>query len=338
MKSFALRAVSLLKSGSCVLVALSIVALVQASHKQAQAEEVTLKAIAPWAASVFFTKPLLVYQDWVNSELKGKVQIKYLGASDVVPAFEQFEALRNKVVDLQLGSPGYFTGQLPIVQATQFSTRSKAELRKNGYFDILKKIYHDQTQIVLLAETGGIGGQDFRYVFKNKITKLDDIKGLKLRASQTYVPHMKALGASPVIMKPSEMYTGLERGIVDGLGWARMGLRDFALPEVTKYILNVPFFTVQTPILMNLEAWNKLPADAQRKMEELGEKLETWSEEYYAKAYKNEDVKLKEAGMVFVRLSAAEEKEFLRRAYDVSWRKIVSADPVLGPKLEQLGR
>ena len=45
MNSFASRAAGLLKSGSCVLVALSIVALAQASHKQAQAEEITLKAI-----------------------------------------------------------------------------------------------------------------------------------------------------------------------------------------------------------------------------------------------------------------------------------------------------
>ena len=80
--------------------------------------------------------------------------------------------------------------------------------------------------------------------FKQKIGSIGDFKGLKIRASQAYVSHIKSHGGTPVIMKPSEMYIGLERGIVDGLGWPRMGLRDYALQEVTKYILNVPFFTV----------------------------------------------------------------------------------------------
>jgi TRAP-type C4-dicarboxylate transport system substrate-binding protein len=309
-----------------------------ADQSTVSAEEVMLKAVAPWPENVFFTKPLLTYIDWVNKELEGQVNVKYIGASDAVPAFEQFGALRNGVVDLALGSPGYFKGDLPIVQATQFSTRPKAELRSNGYFDLLRDIYRDKAQIVLLAETGGVAGGDFRYVFKQKIGSIGDFKGLKIRASQAYVSHIEALGGTAVIMKPSEMYIGLERGIVDGLGWPRMGLRDYALQEVTEYILNVPFFTIQTPILMNMDSWNELSPAAQQKMQELGQRLETWTERMYADAYKTEDDKLREVGMQFVRLSEADEKEFLKRAYDVNWKEIVAIDAELGPKLEMLGR
>ena len=322
----------------CTAVALVAFVISHGSQRAASAEEVVLKAVAPWPENVFFTKPLLTYIDWVNKELKGEVKVNYIGASDVVPAFEQFAALRNGVVDLALGSPGYFKGDLPIVQATQFSSRPKAELRKNGYFDLLRKIYRDKVQVVLLAETGGVAGGDFRYVFKQKIGSIGDFKGLKIRASQAYVSHIKSLGGTPVIMKPSEMYIGLERGIVDGLGWPRMGLRDYALQEVTKYILNVPFFTVQTPILMNIDSWNKLSPSAQRKMAELGERLEGWSEKTYADAYKTEDDKLREVGMKFIRLSKEDEAEFRKRAYDVNWKEIVAVDAELGAKLETLGR
>ncbi len=57
---------------------------------------------------------------------------------------------------------------------------------------------------------------------KKPITSIDDLKGKRFRTSPVYVPFIKALGAEAVIMPAGEIYTAIERGVIDGVAWPKV--------------------------------------------------------------------------------------------------------------------
>jgi len=311
-------------------------ALLALPGSRAQAEEITFKALTPWTPNFLYSKPLLMFADRVNEQLPGKLHIKYLGYSDVVPTSEQFEAVRNGVVDTVLSATSYFRGQLPIAGMTQLTMVRKSVMRKNGFFDAMRQVYKERVNLIYVAEFGGMPGGDQRYYLVKKITTPEGFKGLKMRTAALYVPHLKSLGAVPINMAPSEMYTALERGVVDGLGWGRVGIMNFALQEVTKFVVDHPVYTSNTPILINLKSWNRLPADVQGKIDQIGAQLETDVEEMLAAAYLVEDVKLKEAGLEFIRFDKKGEEMFNRLAYESGWAEFEKHDAALVKKLRHL--
>ena len=317
-------------------VVLTVLALGLSGAKQVQAEEITFQALTPWTPKFLYSKPLLMFADRVNEQLKGELQIKYIGYSDVVPTLEQFEAVRNGVIDVVLSATSYFRGQLPVAGLTQLTKVRKSVMRQNGFYDAMRKLYLDRVNLVYLCEFGGMPGGDQRYYLRDKITTPDGFKGLKMRTAALYVPHLKALGAVPINMAPSEMYTALERGVVDGLGWGRVGIMNFALQEVTKYVIDHPVYTSNTPILINVKSWNKLSASTQNKLGEICAQLETDWEELVAEAYKEEDKKLKAAGMEFIRFDKAGEEKFNRLAYEAGWAEFTAFDAEVVKKLRPL--
>ena len=76
--------------------------------------------------------------------------------------------------------------------------------------------------------------------------------GLKLRVSPNYRAFFSRLGATLVQTQPSEIYTSMERNVVDGYGWPDLGNRRAGLLPVTKRRLEPGFFVAPNEILVNL--------------------------------------------------------------------------------------
>jgi TRAP-type C4-dicarboxylate transport system substrate-binding protein len=98
------------------------------------------------------------------------------------------------------------------------------------------------------------------------VTSLEGMKGLQIGTPQgtNAINNCKALGASPVAVPTTDMFSALEKGIIVGrIGPVQM-LRSQNFAEVTK---NTTFIGVGgTPFIayMNMDTWNKLPADIQQ--------------------------------------------------------------------------
>lgn len=100
---------------------------------------------------------------------------------------------------------------------------------------------------------------------KKPVKSLQDLKGLKLRTGGgTQTESVKALGAVPVIMGSSDVYTALERGTVDGLTFPWEAVKAYRVYEVTKFhnatsLWGGKFFTI-----MNKKKFQSLPPDIQK--------------------------------------------------------------------------
>ena len=103
------------------------------------------------------------------------------------------------------------------------------------------------------------------HIYLNKKPDKLDFTGLKIRVTPVYKDIVEALGGTAITTAPGEVYTALERGVVDGYGWPVSGIFDLGWDKVTKFRLEPAFYSVEVNVLVNLDTWKSL-TDAQRKV------------------------------------------------------------------------
>lgn len=301
-----------------------------------QSDTLVLKGITPWTADYASSEPFFMFQKLIDERLAGRVRLDYLGGPEVVPAFEQFEALRNGVVDVVLGTAAYYTGQVPEASAMLLSRSSPTEMRDSGYFDLMRDIHREKGGVIYLANLTGVPDVGFR-LYLNKMIEEPDLSGFKIRVSPVYVPLANALGGTPINMPTTEIYTALERGVVDGYGLTYIGIMDFALHEVTKYVVDVPFYSKDNALLMNENTWNDLPDDIREEIEQIGVEVENQMTKFVEEKVAKEDELLREAGLEYITFDEAQTQTFIDAAYEQRWQELLEQSPDLGSKLRELG-
>jgi TRAP-type C4-dicarboxylate transport system substrate-binding protein len=240
-----------------------------------------------------------------------------------------------------LGAAAYYRTEVPMAAAVQFTSKPPTELRKSGYYETMRKIHLDQGCVVYLANTAG--GNKFRLYTSKKIDK-PDLTGMKIRVSPVYSPLVRALGGAPVAMAPGEVYTAMERGVVDGYGWTYTGIDVFGWNDVTKFVIDHPFYSLDGAILISKQAWDKLPPDVQVIMNEIGAELEQRTQAFMADRLSKEDAKLKKLGLQYIQFSPADAAHYVKTANEAGWKDFVEkndaaikANPGLLERLQQTG-
>ena len=109
----------------------------------------------------------------------------------------------------------------------------------------------------------------FHIYLNKKIDKLD-FTGLKIRVTPVYKDIVEALGGTTVTTAPGEVYTALERGVVDGYGWPVTGIFDLGWEKVTKFRMEPAFYSVEVGVLVNLDTWKGLDRRAEEGAERRG--------------------------------------------------------------------
>jgi len=277
--------------------------------------------------------PLL---DTINERAKGELIIEYVGGPEVVPSFEQFEALRTGVADMALIYEGYYGDRVTGIPYVSLTELDPWEEREVGYYDLRVEILKEHN-IYYLGK--GCTGWWFNIGCNVPVETPYDLAGLKFRVSPPYVPFMKALGATPLILPVPDVYPALERGVVDGFMWACVGIVDFGWNEVTKYLLAPKFYSASAiEVMVNLDTWNKLPKHLQDLM--LQAQIENEKEmapKTIAKA-EEERQRMIDGGMELIEFSPADTEWIVKVWKDASWEAVMEKiqPPELGPKLKEL--
>jgi TRAP-type C4-dicarboxylate transport system substrate-binding protein len=229
-------------------------------------------------------------------------------------AFNQPEAVRKGMFQVGLFPAAYYVGMLPEGDAISLSRYDfKKEREKGGLWDYMVE-HHKKVNMMPL----GTWLYDPFYLYvKKPITKLDDLKGLKLRTASKYDKMMKKLGIVPVTIEFGETYTALQRGAVEGFGWPTIGPRDWGWLDNIKYVIDIPFYVRQnTFMVMNLDSWQKLPKDVQAKILDITIKFEPDMKAYFEKAITAEKAEMEKLGLKRIKLSPEETKKYLEVADD----------------------
>ncbi len=298
----------------------------------ASAQEVNLRAVSSFAEGTEFSKNFERFIEKVNADGKGLIKINYIGGPRAVPPFEVGNAVRTRVVDIANVTGAFYTNLMPEADGFKLNGKPMSEQRKNGTWDYINQLHNQKLNSQYLARQ--FHNVPFHIYLNKKIDKID-FTGLKIRVTPVYRDIVQALGGTPVTTAPGEVYTALERGVVDGYGWPVTGIFDLGWEKVTKFRLDPAFYSVEVNVLVNLDVWKGLN-DAQRKvLNDAALWLEGLDSEKDA-VIKAERERQAKAGIQPLDFGPAASKAFLDKANDVAWQSVIKKAPESGPKLRQL--
>ena len=214
--------------------------------------------------------------DAVKQRTNGELEINlHLGGSLPIKATDITAAVGDNVV--QLGDDGFATGTIPItailrlpmlLQSYQDLDKAMAILRPH-----LDEAYGKRGIVVL-----GQYAYPFQVIWgKKKITSLADIKGLKLRVTSVEQGEfVRRFGGISLPLGSPDVAAALDRGVVEGVFTASSG-GGLTWHDLLKYRYAFPTSYVNSTIVVNREAFEKLPPATQKILRDAAAESVTWA-------------------------------------------------------------
>ena len=108
-------------------------------------------------------------------------------------------------------------------------------------------------------------------ITKKPVRKLEDMKGLTLRAPGRFGDVINALGGTPAPTPIMETYDAIAKGVIDGVFTPYETLKTFKFAEIAKYVTDTTFIGPSYPfyVVMNKKSYQKMPAELKDILDEL---------------------------------------------------------------------
>ena len=151
---------------------------------------------------------------------------------------------------------------------------------------------------------------------------IPDLTGLKMRATGTYRPLFRALGATTVNIKSSEILNAMQRKTVDGFGFTDVSIVPLGFHKVIKYRIMPNFYQTNTVVTVNEGIWNKLDQEAKDCLNKAAVQYETDSVMFVEKIRLEEEADLKAAGVEDIVLEGDAAAKYLDIAHQEIWKEL----------------
>jgi TRAP-type C4-dicarboxylate transport system substrate-binding protein len=260
----------------------------------------------------------------VNAQGKGNVQMKYLGGQEVVPPRKAASALKRGQFDVLSAPTAYYIGTVPEGYGLLAANKGPRALRANGGFALLQKIYAEKAGAHLLAWGENMTSYNMFLGIKPKMDKdgLPDLRGVKMRATGTYRPLFRALGATTINIKSSEIITAMQRGTVQGFGMTDSSVMAIGLGPVIKYRVQPNFYQTNQVVTVNLASWAKLTKKEKSFLEKVSLEYENTSVKFVEAERLAEEVLVKKQGIIDIQLKGATALKYLDIAHAEIWKEL----------------
>jgi TRAP-type transport system periplasmic protein len=298
----------------------------------AQSQEVTLRLVSAFPENQFYVKRTTDWIADVNKDGKGVLQINFIGGPKAIPTFEVGNAVKTGVVDIGFTTGAFYTNVMPEADILKLSETSAAEQRKNGGYDLINKIWAEKGNMRYLAKV--VEFTPFHLYLTKKIDK-PDLTGLKIRITPVYREFFQSMNAQVMTTPPGEVYTALERGVIDGYGWPIHALFDLNWQEKTKFRVDPGFYNAEVSLVMNLDKYKGLPAKAREYLDRKALAYEQQND--FWKTYNQQEAKRQaEAGIQTIHFDAKTSKEYVEKAKEIGWANAIKASPQYGEALKKV--
>ncbi|MEM9895369.1 MAG: TRAP transporter substrate-binding protein [Bacteroidota bacterium] len=160
--------------------------------------------------------------DWVKQMSGGRFEITVFGGGELIPALEGFDAVSNGAVEMNHGAAYYWSGRIPASQffaAVPFGMNASqmgSWIISGGGASLWEELYEPFGILPILCGNTGVQMAGW---YKKEISTIEDLKGLKMRIPGLGATVLKKAGGTPVLVSGGEIYTNLERGVIDATEW-----------------------------------------------------------------------------------------------------------------------
>jgi TRAP-type C4-dicarboxylate transport system substrate-binding protein len=275
----------------------------------------------------------------VNERAKGEMVINYRGGPEIIGQYDLGVAVQTGIVDLAVNALGFYEPLVPGIGAAMLSTRTPQEERApGGAYYYLVELHKKGGLYYLGRAVPGPEGEFLFYVFLRKKTeKPQDFVGLRLGSGTAARAAVLGWGATASPVQISDYYTAMERNLVDGIAgstlhaWVTMGAQ-----EVTKYVIDHPFYQGIGVAIMNLNTWNKLPKHLQNLIMDSMIEFEKWKVVAEKKRSNEARQKMIDSKVEFYKLAPPVADWFIKTAYNAAWEYHQKKFPEATSKLKEL--
>jgi TRAP-type C4-dicarboxylate transport system substrate-binding protein len=291
------------------------------------AQGVELTLVHPFIDALVYTKSCKELVGKINAAGAGVVKITIRGGNEAIPMMNQPNAVRDGIVDMTCTPGAFYAQNLPENDAVSTSNASPQEVRANGGMALLDKLVQQHLKAKYLGWIdSGVGF----YVFTAEPVKfttegMPDFSSVKLRDNPIYSAFFKALGATAHNLPASEVYSALEKRVVNASAWTSIGLQQLRWDKFLRHRIGPEFFQTDIGVLINLDKWNKLDDKAKDVLQKSVIEHENGSRAARQKEREAEQAQLQKEGMTVHELPGGEatNKKYLQLAFEAAYKRMI---------------
>lgn len=211
-----------------------------------------------------------VMEGWakdMEASTEGRVKVKYYPAGTLLNVKTGLDSLSSGVADLAAISGLFYPGQLPSFQVGSMPFLfSSATHATRALTDMIPSYFDKECEGSNIKLLSIFTPPILQFISMKPIRKADDLKGLRIRSHGRSDKMLKLLGAIPVMVSPVELYTSLQRGIVDSTLYPLSAAKAFKVQEICRHVTVADLYVSNVLLAMNLDTWNGLPRGIQEKI------------------------------------------------------------------------
>jgi TRAP-type transport system periplasmic protein len=201
----------------------------------------------------------------LEKNTNGRVKMTWLGDGVIGPTARTYDLMVAGTYDIGETGTGNMPGNLHDVISLPFIAPRilPASMAAYGIYEAEKAIQDEYKDVKVLF----FGCRVASHIFTTKkpIRTVDDFKGLKIEVINAPMADMvKALGGVPMRLANSEVYSALERGVLDGAMFHWNLAYAYKTGEICKYATLLDITRSSGVQFMNIDKWNSLPPDIQK--------------------------------------------------------------------------
>ncbi len=207
----------------------------------------------------------------IEKRTNGKVKITFYHSGTLTSPTANYEGVVKGISDIGHSVFSYTRGRFPLMEVIDLPGYPiTAVIPSLIARDVYEKFHPKELSDVhvLYLHTHIPGG--FFFVSK-EVRKLEDMKGMRIRAAGVAARMVELLGGVPVSMPKADQYDAMQKGVVDGTVGGPNELIGWKVAEVSKTSTWVPKagYLNCMYIAMNKKKWSSLPPDVQKVFTEV---------------------------------------------------------------------
>lgn len=207
----------------------------------------------------------------VEKRTNGQVKIDFYGGGSLLGPTKVYDGVVQGIADIGFSHVEYTVGRFPLTEILDlphaWPSAYVATHVANEFYEKFKPEEWKDTHPLWF----NVSPPNSIILAKKPVYKLEDLKGLTIRAAGRVAEVVTALGATPKPIPMPEVYEAMARGIVEGCMTPVETLKAFRLADVAKYVCMswgaAPNYTFY--VVMSKKVWDGLPAEVQKVFNDL---------------------------------------------------------------------
>ncbi|WP_404299201.1 TRAP transporter substrate-binding protein [Halomonas sp.] len=269
------------------------------------------------------SRAMEVFKEEVESASEGEIRVDLFPAMQLGGATENVDQVRSGSIFAVFTSIAYFTRSVPDYEAVSlpflFDSRDQAFAVMDGPVGA----HLDDKMAELGFVNLGYGELGFRHVTNNlrPITSVEDFEGMRIRLqpNEVHLQTFRALGANPVAMDVSELYSALQQGVLDAQENPYNIIASRRFNEVQEHLSDSGHFYDFINAVANQRRYNDLSDEHRAIVDDAMQTAMVWQRDAAAEEEESWRQQLVDEGMTFTPISLelrAELREATREVAD----------------------